>query len=559
MGAGIGIRHDRLRSTSEGESIEEDDPYWQDYEWPRNQSRSESKDSKSNLVTDDPDLSWCGGCCFPAARLEAGEAGQIPKRIDKRFVDLWDVHDPAFLDKVCCECLIKVTRVDPKESRFELRMKCKWTFRTLHSDEKTETKLRVPGIRLPGLIVEVNESRVWKDLQKTKGSENTVFWRGVSLFTITGFERFEMLDFPFDRQVMSLDIFEFVWQADKDSTDYDFSMHIVSFRLETMSMLPEWEAATAIIEATNVRVQHKSGLHVLGASAGSEATGYAGGSRSSPRGSAEQRPSYANRFKVQLRLQRNNWFYLIQIFGLSILITMASTIPLLMPANRDHIGSRLGLYSGGVLTLTSFKYSVGDQLPSVPYSTKFDRIMLTEVVTLIGCALESLVAYRFVEDGVEEQWEELESHNDWGWMSIVRVDTTELFLFFFLTCWWLATWLHLSADRWGMQWVPGVMKMKFKHWSEVVENQEGQADFDELENWDHKESVETEKHNGKELQRLSLEICDHLGRRGSAEEMDPEELTRFEKLKEKRNQLERQMSERKHSEGPPRSGMPHHD
>merc|ERR1740121_645064 len=218
-----------------------------------------------------------------------------------------------------------------------------------------------------------------------------------------------MKDFPFDRQLISLDVFEFVWQEDKDSLDYDFSMQIVSFRIECVSMLPEWKSATAIIEVDehNVRKQVCR------------------------KEQKDEPPNYANRFKVRLRLERKNWYYLVQIFSLTIIITIASTLPLLMPAAKDHIGDRLGLYSGGILTLTSFKYSIGDNLPSVPYSTKFDRIMLTEVVSVIGLAMWSLIAYRYVEQSDDPGFDEPPDGQQGSLFNFVTVDVFEIYLFIF--------------------------------------------------------------------------------------------------------------------------------
>merc|ERR1719433_1831125 len=92
---------------------------------------------------------------------------------------------------------------------------------------------------------------------KAQGSKHTVFWTGISVFTITGFERFEMYDFPYDRQKMSLDLLEFVWRSNKDSTDHAYSMNICAFTVETESLLPEWDVAPAIIEDRNKTPQIK--------------------------------------------------------------------------------------------------------------------------------------------------------------------------------------------------------------------------------------------------------------------------------------------------------------
>jgi len=400
-----------------------------------------------------------------------------------------------------------VTAVDPKESCFELRMKCKWSFRTQHGDEKTETKLRVPGVRLPGLKVEVNESRVWKDLVKSRRSSNTIFWRGISLFTIRGFERFEMQDFPFDRQLMSLDVFEFVWQQEKHSKDYDFSMHIVSFRVECVSMLPAWKAFPCIIQADPSSMQQQAYISEC---------------------QDQEPPQYASRFRVQLRIERKKWFYIYQLFCLTILITWATLLPLMMPASEDHVGDRLGLYSGGVLTLTAVKYSVGEQLPCVPYMTKFDRIMFYEIFTIVVCAFEALLAFRIV--GTKEfELFGMNGEDLTGWIE---------FLMFigFLSFWWLML-LHLSlGDK-----VP--CGMKHRDWKYILDHQEAQADFDEVLN-EHDGMTQslTQRHPGTQLAKVSRDMCNYLAEGNEADE-------EFQRLKMKRDALEEELAKRSSPKG----------
>ena len=53
-------------------------------------------------------------------------------------------------------------------------MVCQWAFRTFSPKNDTEISYRgVPGIRVPGLEVDVLESRVWKDLDSTKNNEQS--------------------------------------------------------------------------------------------------------------------------------------------------------------------------------------------------------------------------------------------------------------------------------------------------------------------------------------------------------------------------------------------------
>jgi len=288
--------------------------------------------------------------------------------------ELWDTADMQFLEKVKCVAAIRLTAVDPKNGCFEARMKCKWSFRTLNSQDRTEVQLRVPGIRMPGLVVTVEESRIWRDLELS--NERTVFWSGTSLFSLSGYEIFEMQDFPFDRQVINFELMDFVWRPHKDAATYDFSMKIVELTVHTTSMLHEWATYSAIVLPENERRLRRG-------------------------------PSSASRFRLSMRIERKHWYYVIQIFLVTYLITTVSCFPLAMPPTEAHVGDRLSLYGGGLLTLVAFKYSIADHLPSVPYSTFMDYYLLWQIVTLIGLSVETLISYRIVKEAAPSTSEEI--------------------------------------------------------------------------------------------------------------------------------------------------------
>jgi len=279
--------------------------------------------------------------------------------------DLWDTLDAQFLEKVKCRATIRLTSIDPKNGRFEARMKCYWSFRSLNSQDRTEVQLRVPGIRMPGMEVQVEESRIWRDMKMS--NDRTIFWRGTSLFTLSGYEIFEVRDFPFDRQIINFELFEFVWRPSMDAPTYDFSMKVVDFYVECASMLPQWAPYPAIVRPENESRQLRG-------------------------------PTSASRFRVCLRIERKHWYYVIQVFLVTYLITTVSCFPLGMPPTEDHVGDRMSLYGGGLLTLIAFKYGIADHLPSVPYSTFTDFFLLWQIITLIGLSVETLISYRIIKD-----------------------------------------------------------------------------------------------------------------------------------------------------------------
>lgn len=277
--------------------------------------------------------------------------------------DLWDTEDERFLDKVKVDGDIRLRKIDPKNGSFEGRLKLHWMLRTTQQHLRTEPRVRVPGIRWSRLSSTVEESRVWRDI--SKDSDATTFWQGTTSIEFSGYELFEVQDFPFDRQIINLDLFEFVWRKDMDSMEFEESMQVVQLSIQTVSMLPDWDTYPALIRPLELR--------------------HAGGG-----------PASCSRFSAKLRIQRKPSYYVVHIFLLSYLIFAASLLPLGMEPGDTHIADRLALHSGGLLTLVSFRYSVADELPCVPYSTFTHSFLNLQVITLALVAVESLGSYKLV-------------------------------------------------------------------------------------------------------------------------------------------------------------------
>lgn len=302
--------------------------------------------------------------------------------------DLWDTRDRTRLDLAKCQAYVRVVELDPKMGTYRLRMKCLWFFRTLNSGEEAEIGLRgVPGVRMPGLVTTVEESRIWKDLTFDTSSRtttsNTLAWRGITLLTLDGCKALNVIDFPFDRHILNLERIEFVWRSHKDEADYHKAMRLVSFEVHTSSLLPEWSAFPAYI-----RQQNETQSDTLDTAA----------------------PTYASSFTVHLRIQRRHRFYSWQVFLVSYLITMLSVLPMGMPPGRDYLGDKFALYSGGMLTLVTFKYGISERLPSVPYQTFTDQFLIFQVLTIFACAVATLYPFRVVGD------------DEWG---MIILDVTE--------------------------------------------------------------------------------------------------------------------------------------
>mmetsp|Transcript_105660 Transcript_105660/g.187893 ORF Transcript_105660/g.187893 Transcript_105660/m.187893 type:complete len:377 (+) Transcript_105660:63-1193(+) len=272
------------------------------------------------------------------------------------------------VDRVACHATVRLTSVDPKRGAFQVRMQCQWAFRTLNRKEDTEIGLMgVPGIRMPGLHVKVEESRVWKDLSAAESGSrsNMLFWRGTSIFFMDGFKQFNVRAFPFDRQVINLQELAFVWRTSKDDDNYYNPMKVAWLQVNACSMLSEWSQEDSLITPLTSDM--------------------------------DTRHPYATRFQIELYIERHHNFYVRQIYFVTYMITLVSCSPLALPPAEDFMAERLSVYGSGLLTLVTFKYGIMEHLPSVPYSTYTDEFLTAQILTVTACTFESLFAFRLRE------------------------------------------------------------------------------------------------------------------------------------------------------------------
>mmetsp|Transcript_109200 Transcript_109200/g.307945 ORF Transcript_109200/g.307945 Transcript_109200/m.307945 type:complete len:405 (-) Transcript_109200:50-1264(-) len=275
------------------------------------------------------------------------------------------------LDRVACHTVVTITSVDAKQGTFKMRMVCQWAFHSNIQMGDAEVSLRgVPGIRMPGLDVVVEESRVWKDLSGTQSPGPTsriIFWRGTSIFLIGGFKKFNVKEFPFDRQIIDLQRLDFVWRSHKSDDDFYNTMKVGWLNIVAKSVLSEWDTRIKPAKITALQT--------------------------SMDGSTCHRN--CTRFQIEIHLERIADFYVRQICFVSYMITIGTCSPLAMPPTEDHMGDRLSVYGSGLLTLVAFKYGIMEHLPSVPYSTFIDNFLLYQILTVIVCTFESLFVFRF--------------------------------------------------------------------------------------------------------------------------------------------------------------------
>jgi len=95
--------------------------------------------------------------------------------------------------------------------------------------------------------------------------------------------------------------------------------------------------------------------------------------------------------ELQLRIERNPWYYLANVVVPLFLIVMLSMCAFALPVS--DLSDRMSVVLTLVLTSVAFKYVVAGYLPKMSYMTFLDKYVLISFVMLCGVALENCVMF----------------------------------------------------------------------------------------------------------------------------------------------------------------------
>ncbi len=169
--------------------------------------------------------------------------------------------------------------------------------------------------------------------------------------------RLDYREFPFDTQVLPIEIESFPWHSDElqliampERTDYN-----------RMHSLAEWEIKEIVIrsyESTRMRADL---------------------------------PFSTLSFDVVI--ERNSGFYVLKIF-LTIIIIVALTWVVFWMSS-EGLGRRAGISSSGILTVIAYQFVTTASLPKVSYLTVADKVMILSIMAIAATMLESIVVDRW--------------------------------------------------------------------------------------------------------------------------------------------------------------------
>jgi len=210
--------------------------------------------------------------------------------------------------------------------------------------EELEGKYNIPKLTL--FNEKSSEAHDAGDIRIYGGKEGmtALMWNG--MFYSTCRERFEMYDFPFDWQDLTLDL---RLNDPKTWDDFDLTVNTVQFHKDALQ-LSEWEVFTPIVQ------------------------------RDSPKEKAT---------KVHIQVKRFDGFYLqnvvAMLFGLSMLGLLSFSIDI------EDLGSRTSTILTLILTSVAFKFILSSTLPKVPYNCLIDYFMMAQMGALGMMAFFSII------------------------------------------------------------------------------------------------------------------------------------------------------------------------
>jgi hypothetical protein len=177
--------------------------------------------------------------------------------------------------------------------------------------------------------------------------------------------RLDFRRFPFDSQVLPLEMESFAWNRDEVVLVPDMALS----GYEPLRALAEWHITDYEVEtyeATRIR----------------DVVPFA---------------NLAYRFTVQ----RDSGYYVWTIF-LTVAIIVALTWVVFWMSG-EGLGRRAGVSSGGILSVIAYQFVTSSALPRVSYLTVADKVMILSIVTIALTMVESLVVERWTHTAPERK------------------------------------------------------------------------------------------------------------------------------------------------------------
>ncbi len=174
---------------------------------------------------------------------------------------------------------------------------------------------------------------------------------------------YDLRRFPFDRQLLELQIESFRWNRD----DLVWIPHESAIGFEKEFSIPEWR-----ITRVGSRVE--------------EAT-------------AVRSPIPFSRFVLEIEVERESGFYLWKVMLPIFIIVGLSWSVFWM--TEEPLAGRSRITATGVLTIVAYQFAIASDLPRIAYLTFLDKLMLLSFGLLSLTLIQSMIVARFQQSDME--------------------------------------------------------------------------------------------------------------------------------------------------------------
>ena len=283
-----------------------------------------------------------------------------------------------------------ITGINERDEVFEIdaELLAEWTDERLAFDSEqfgAEEKVYQGDVALEKLKTEI----WWPDLEiaDSRGPrdrlavELRVYEDGyvayAERFRTLVYQPFDLRDFPFDNQTLSLDIRPFSQTVDR----------VILVEPEETKFKLDWETDEWQILDEHITIE--------------------------PGSLEDEEVGAYDTALVEITISRIPSFYISNFVLPLLLIVAISWAVFWMDFESMHLADRLSVSFTSVLTIVAFDFVMSDSLPKLAYPTLIDRMMTVSYIFLGLTVLENVVGYMMIRKGKPDMAQRIDSFARW--------------------------------------------------------------------------------------------------------------------------------------------------
>ncbi len=186
---------------------------------------------------------------------------------------------------------------------------------------------------------------------------------------------YNLRKFPFDRQVLEIEIESFVWTA-----------NALVFRIEAEQVgfsadfeIPEWHTVAEVVDVTSVK-------------------------------EIRDRAPFSE-FTMKLEVKRRSGFYIWKtLLPLILIVGISWSVFWMM---HESLSDRMSLSFTGILTVVAYQFLISGTLPKVGYLTFLDGVLVFSMVLIVVTVLENIYAGNLRQKNQADRADNIDRQSRW--------------------------------------------------------------------------------------------------------------------------------------------------